>query len=494
MIDRDRNGIDDRTDLLELARKAMREREFLTETPTAALSEISSAPTLEVAARARNAKDMTDLLWTSIDNEDSKDLDQLEVVEELDRGVVRLRVAIADVDAFAPDSSAIDRAARHNSTSIYTAGAVFPMLDRKLSENATSLLPGEARLSVVTELEIAPDGHVLRASHYSAIVRNWAKLDYDHVGPWLEGKGPMPELLERSPDFEKQLRIQDKIAQALRARRIEHGALGLDNAEPRTIRDANGKVIDVAMRVQNRANQLVESLMIAVNQAVARNLDKSGYHSLRRAVKTPQRWDRIVDLAAGYEYKLPPAPSPAALAGFLAAMKAERGSEFPAISISVVKLVGRGEYIAKAAGGPTPGHFGLALEDYSHSTAPNRRYPDVITQRILLAMCEKKSAPYDFETLNKLGEHCSEREAAAKKVERRVQKSAAALIVADRVGDYFNGVVVGASDKGTWVRIDRPTIEGRIARGWSGLDVGDRVRVKLLSYDVEQGFIDFGRA
>jgi VacB/RNase II family 3'-5' exoribonuclease len=494
MIDRDGNGIDDRIDLLELARKAMRDRDFLIETPEDARREVKDVPSLDIAARERNAKDLTDLLWTSIDNEDSRDLDQIEFTEELDNGVVRLRVAIADVDAYAKDGSALDRAARQNSTSVYTAGAMFPMLDRELSEGATSLLPGEPRLSMVTELDIAPDGAVVRSDHYSAVVRNWAKLDYMTVGPWLEDNGPMPELLERSPDFVRQLKVQDRVAQVLRKRRVEHGALGLDNAEPRTIRDANGRIIDVAVRQQNRANQLVESLMIAVNQAVARNLDGRGYPTLRRAVKTPQRWDRIVDLAAGYDYKLPPAPSPTALAGFLKVMKAERPSEFSAISLAVVKLVGRGEYIAKAPDGPAPGHFGLALDDYSHSTAPNRRYPDVLTQRILVAMCAGHRTPYDYPTLTKLGEHCSEREQIAKKVERKVQKSAAALLVADRVGDYFNGVIVGATDKGTWVRIDRPSIEGRVSRGWSGLDVGDRVRVKLLSYDIEQGFIDFGRA
>lgn len=494
MIDRDGNGIDDRTDLLELARRAMRDREFLTETPADAKAQIERAPKLDAAARERSARDLTDLLWTSIDNEDSRDLDQLEVTEELADGAVRLRVAIADVDAYAPKGSPIDLAAMANSTSVYTAGAVFPMLDRALSEDATSLWPGEARLSMVTEIDIDKSGRPMRAEHYTAIVRNWAKLDYVHVGAWLEGRGPMPELLERSPDFERQVRVQDRIAQLLRAHRIEKGALGLDNAEPRTIRDGNGKIIDVAMRTQNRANQLVESLMIAVNQAVARNLDARGYPSLRRAVKTPERWSRIVDLAASYDYKLPPMPSSAALAGFLSAMKKERAAEFPAISISVVKLVGRGEYIAKAANGPAPGHFGLALDHYAHSTAPNRRYPDVITQRLMFAMIQKDDSPYTFDELNKLGEHCSEREAAAKKVERKVQKSAAALLVADRVGDYFNGVVVGATEKGTWVRLDHPTIEGRVARGWHGLDVGDRVRVKLLSYDVEQGFIDFGRA
>jgi VacB/RNase II family 3'-5' exoribonuclease len=494
MIDRDNNGIDDRVDLLELARKAMRERDFLTETPADARGEAERLPSLSHLARARSAKDLTDLLWTSIDNEDSRDLDQLEVTEELDRGVVRLRVAIADVDAYAPDDSALDRAARQNSTSIYTAGGVFPMLDRVLSEEATSLLPGETRLSMVTELDIAPDGAVLRSDHYPAVVRNWAKLDYLTVGPWLEGQGPMPEILSRSPDFARQVTVQDGLAQALRERRIAQGALGLDNAEPRAVRDANGRLVDVAMRRQNRANQLVESLMIAVNQAVARNLDARGYPTLRRAVKTPARWDRIVELAASYDYKLPPVPSPAALAAFLKVIRDERPAEFSVISLSVIKLVGRGEYIAKAPDGPAPGHFGLALDDYAHSTAPNRRYPDVLTQRLLAAMCAGRSSPYDYATLNALGAHCSEREQMAKKVERKVQKSAAALLIADRVGDFFNGVVTGASDKGVWVRVERPTVEGRLSRGASGLDVGDRVRVRLLSYDVEQGFIDFGRA
>lgn len=494
MIDRDGNGIDDRIDLRNIARRAMREREFLTETPADARAEIARLPAPEVLARQRNARDLTDLPWTSIDNPESRDLDQLEVSERLEHGVVRLRVAIADVDAFVPAGSANDQAAHQNGISVYSSGNVFPMLDRALSEAATSLLPGEGRLAMVTELDIAPNAEVRAVSHYSAWVRNWIKLDYESVGPWLEGHGPLPEGLKNATQFEEQVRMQDELAQALRDRRNRLGALGLDNTEPRTIRDANGRVIDVAMRVQNRANQLVESLMIAVNEAVARSLDAKGYPSLRRVVKTPERWDRLVELAAQYDYKLAPVPKPSALAEFLRIARKDFPSEFSAISLSVVKLVGRGEYVAKAPNGPGIEHFGLALPDYAHSTAPNRRYPDVIVQRLLLAMSAGHRTPYDFDALSKLGEHCSEREQAAKKVERKVQKSAAALLIADRVGDVFRAVVVGASPKGTWVRLEHPAVEGRVVQGDRGLDVGDRVKVRLLSYDVEQGFIDLARA
>jgi exoribonuclease-2 len=494
MIDRDGNGIDDRIDLRNLARSAMRERNFLIDTPDDAKRELASLPDTSTLVRERNAKDLTDLLWTSIDNEDSRDLDQLEVTEQLAHGVVRLRVAIADVDAFVPKGSALDRAAHQNGTSVYAPGNMFPMLDRSLSEASTSLLAGQARLAMVTELEIVADGEVRRAEHYPAYVRNWLKLDYDSVGPWLEGTGPIPKALEDKPEFIAQIKTQDQLGQALRERRNRLGALGLDNAEPRTIRDENGRVVDVAMRVQNRANQLVESLMIAVNEAVALSLDARGYASLRRAVKTPERWERIVDLASQYKYKLPPTPQPAALAAFLKYAREDFASEFSAISLSVVKLVGRGEYVAKAPKGPRFEHFGLALPDYAHSTAPNRRYPDIIAQRLLVAMCAHGAAPYNFDELVKLGEHCSEREQAAKKVERKIRKSAAALLIADRVGDVFRAVVVGASEKGTWVRLDRPAVEGRVVQGNRGLDVGDRVKVRLLSYDVERGFIDLARA
>ncbi|MDP3277039.1 MAG: RNB domain-containing ribonuclease [Deltaproteobacteria bacterium] len=493
MIDRDNNGIDDRIDLHEIAKKALLERDFIVETPPDAREQLRSLPTLGTAIRERDARDLTHLPWTSIDNEESKDLDQLEVAEELENGVFRLYVAISDVDCYAPLGSPVDHAAMQNSTSIYTAGGMFPMIDRSMSEAATSLLPGETRLSIVTEMDITPDGQVLRSAHYPAVVRNLAKLDYDRVGPWLEGRGEVPKRIAGDPMIEQQIRWHDKIAQALRQRRIDNGALGLDNSEPKTVRDASGRVIDVTYRKQNQANEVIESLMIATNQAVARSLDAAGYPTLRRAVKTPERWDRIVDLAAAYDFKLPPVASPSALAAFLRAIRIDKPEEFSAISLAVIKLVGRGEYLAKAPNGPKPGHFGLAIEDYAHTTAPNRRYPDVISQRLLLALHAGHNSPYSFDDLVRLGEHCSEREHSAKKVERKVQKSAAALLMADRVGDTFSAVVVGASSKGTWVRLKHPAVEGRLERGWHGKDVGDRFRVRLLSFDVDKGFLDFAR-
>ncbi len=494
MIDRDGNGIDDRIDLRNIARRAMHDRDFLIETPENARHELDHMPAPEDLVRERSARDLTDLPWTSIDNNESRDLDQLEASERLENGQIRLRVAIADVDAFVREGSALDLAARQNGTSVYTPGNVFPMLDRSLSEASTSLLPGESRLAMVTELDIAPDGEVHRVEHYSAFVRNWIKLAYPSVGAWLEGEGPIPEGLKNAPAFEEQVRMQDEVAQWLRARRFRLGALGLDSAEPQPVKDENGKIIDIVIRQQNRANQLVESLMIAVNEAVARSLDAKGYCSLRRTVKTPERWDRLIDLAAQYDFKLSIVPKPASLAAFLNHAREHYASDFSEISLSVVKLVGRGEYMAKAPNGPAFEHFGLALPDYAHSTAPNRRYPDVIVQRLLVAMCRGQKSPYDFETLTALAAHCSEREQSAKKITRKVQKSAAALLIADRINDIFRAVVVGANDKGTWVRLNHPAVDGRVVQGNRGMDVGDRVKVRLLSVDVERGFIDLARA
>jgi exoribonuclease-2 len=492
MRDENRNGIDDRVELRALAERVMRERGFLVEPPPEARAAAAALREPSGAEMARHARDLTHLPWSSIDNDDSRDLDQLEVCERVD-GAICVRVAIADVDHFVPRGGPIDAAAAHNSTSVYTAGGVFPMLDRRLSEGLTSLLEAETRLAMVTELDVSPDGRVVRSDRYPAVVRNHAKLTYDAVSAWLEGRGEAPRAFAARPELADQVRTQDIAARALRQRRIEHGALGLDTSEPRAVRDASGRVVDIVPYRQTRAGALVEDLMVAVNEATARFLDECGFPSLRRAVKTPERWDRIRALAEEWGGILPTAPDPRALASFLAGVKSQWPEQFEDVAIAVIKLVGRGEYVAKLPGQSPPGHFGLAIPDYAHSTAPNRRYPDVVTQRLLKAACAGQGVPYRPEELEAIGRQCSERERSAKKVERQVQKSAAALILSGRVGQVFHAVVTGASEKGTWVRIGRPVVEGRLVRGERGLDVGKRLRVRLESVDVERGFVDFSR-
>jgi VacB/RNase II family 3'-5' exoribonuclease len=494
MVDRNRNGIDDVVELRGIAERALAERDFLVRPPEDAKVEAERLKAPTDAELAGLARDLTDLPWSSIDNDDSKDLDQLELSERLDGGVVRVRVAIADVDHFVPKGCALDRAAVHNTTTVYTAAGVYPMLPRKLSEDVTSLLEDVTRLAVVTELDVSHDGKVIRSDHYPALVRSRAKLTYDAVSAWLEGTGPAPRGV--IGEMADQLEMQDAAAQSLRQARKANGALGLDSAEPRALRDESGKIVDIQSHVQSRAGAIVEDLMIAVNGAVARFVEGKGHPSLRRVVKTPERWDRIVDLAHEWGGRLPGAPDARALSVFLADARRDRPERFEELSLAVVKLIGRGEYAAKAPGQSPPGHFGLAVDDYAHSTAPNRRYPDVVTQRLLKAAWAGKRPAYALEELASVAKRCSDQERNAKKVERQVQKSAAALLLSDKIGREFDGVITGASAKGTWVRIRRPAVEGKVldrSLGGQQLDVGDVVRVRLRATDPRRGFIDFER-
>jgi exoribonuclease II len=488
-MDRDRDGVEDTVQLRRLAEKALGERDFQVELPPAARAQADALRAATLDGRGA-VRDLTALPWSSIDNDDSRDLDQIEVAERAPGGVTRIRIGIADIDAFVPPGSPLDDAALHNTTTVYTAGGVFPMLPRKLSEDLTSLLEDETRLAVVTELDVGPEGDVQRSDHYTAIVRSRAKLAYDGVSAWLEGRAPAPRGVDDA--IADQIRLQDAAAQALRRARLASGALGLDSREPRTVRDERGRIVDIDSHVQTRAGALVEDLMIAVNSAVARFLEAKGFPSIRRAVKTPDRWDRIVELSRTWGGSLPPSPDPRALSSFLSGIRRERPERFDEISLAVIKLIGRGEYVAKRPGETPPGHFGLAVHDYAHSTAPNRRYPDVATQRLLKAACSGAPPPYTYQALSVIAARCSAQERNAKKVERMVQKSAAALLLADRVGQVFDGVITGATEKGTWVRIRRPAVEGKVhQRGPRRLDVGDVVRVRLQGTDVARGFIDF---
>jgi exoribonuclease-2 len=450
----------------------------------------------EIRGPAQDRGDIRDLRhlgWCSIDNDDSRDLDQLTWGEDDGGGKVRIFIAVADVDALVKKNTPIDDHARHNTTSVYTAARMFPMLPERLSTDLTSLNEGEDRVALVIEMVIRDDGASEDAGVYRAIVHNKAKLAYDRVAAWLDGEDDEPEKVSAVEGLAESLRLQDRTADRMRDLRHEHGALDLETIEARpVIRD--GAVVDLAQAKRNNARLLIEDFMIAANGATARFLARHGFPSLRRVVRSPERWDRIERIAEELGDRLPPEPDPIALEEFLRRRKKADPLRFPDLSLSIVKAMGAGEYVAEEAKDKPIGHFGLAVKDYSHSTAPNRRYPDLITHRMVKAALLGKPQPYDFEELAALGEHCTKQEDAANKVERFVRKVAAAYLLRDRIGDRFEGVVTGASAKGTWVRIFRPPIEGKLVRGWDGLDIGDRVKVKLLDVDVERGFIDFGRA
>ena len=438
-------------------------------------------------------RDLRDLLWCSIDNDDSLDLDQLSVVAPMPDGGVKILVAVADVDALVKVGSAIDGHARANTTSVYTAAEIFPMLPEKLSTDLTSLGQDEPRLAIVIEMVVLGDGTVAGSDLYRAVVLNRAKLAYNGVAAWLDGTGPAPSRLAAVPGLDDQLRTQDRVAQAMKTLRHQRGALSLETIETRAVFDGD-LIADLRPEEKNRAKELIEDFMIAANGVTAKYLEAKGLPSLRRVLRAPERWGRLVELAAGLGGHLPPEPDARALEAFLAERHRLDPTRFPDLSLSVVKLLGSGEYVVERPGQSADGHFGLATRDYSHSTAPNRRFPDLIAGRLLKAAMAGRSGPYTGDDLDGLARHCTEQEDNAAKVERQVQKSAAALLLASRIGAQFDGIVTGASDKGTWVRILQPNVEGKLVRGSQGLDVGDHVRVELVDTDVERGFIDFRRS
>jgi VacB/RNase II family 3'-5' exoribonuclease len=478
-----------RGDLKSIAHRVMLERGLEPDFPAPALAELDR---LQAAvARDPTVRDLRDRPWCSIDNDDSRDLDQLSLAEPRADQTVTIFVAIADVDAMVRKDSALDGHAQHNTTSVYTAGGIFPMLPLKLSTDLTSLNEGEDRGAIVIEMTVREDGGVGASDIYRALVRNRAKLAYDGVGAWLEGRGPMPAKVAAVSGMDQQLRVQDRVAQAMRLVRHEHGALTLDTIEARAVFD-DGTLADLRLEERNRAKELIEDFMIAANGVTARFLSGRGLPSLRRVLRAPDRWERIVELARGLGVELPGAPDARALEAFLVKRREADAARFPDLSLSIVKLMGRGEYDVEMPGSSASrGHFGLAVQDYTHSTAPNRRYPDLITQRLLKAALAGHAPPYGVDELLGLARHCTAQEDAASKVERQVRKSAAALLLGPRVGEVFDGFITGASDKGTWVRIVAPPVEGKVVRGHEGLDVGDRVHVRLLATNVEKGFIDF---
>jgi exoribonuclease R len=479
-------------DLARLAVEEMIEHGFEPEYPPEAHREMKqlerhAAPTMEDGRR-----DLRALLWSSVDNRTSRDLDQVEVAEPLPDGSIRLMIGIADVDALVERGTATDEHAATNTTSVYTGVCVFHMLPTQLSTDLTSLNEGEDRNAVVIEMRIAPDGRTVSMDAYRAVVHNHAKLDYESVGAWLEGEASPPTALASNVALTAQLRLQHECATRLRDLRRSTGAINIESSEPQAV-VVGGRVVDLAVPRRNLARDLIEDFMIAANRAAAMILLERGSMSIRRVVRQPLRWDRLVQLAADLGETLPEAPDSGALGTFLAGRRAADPAHFADLSLTVVKLLGPGEYVLERRLGDRreSGHFGLGVADYVHSTAPNRRFVDLVTQRLLKATEHRADMPYAEAELHQIAQRCTEREREAKKVERAMRKRIAAHFIRDRVGESFVATVTGKTSAGMWVRLLSPPVEGRLTRGGESADVGDTIRVRLARVDVRRGFIDF---
>ena len=478
-----------RSILQSIAHQAMLDRGLLPDFSAAALAELGRLQ-VPAATAGEPVRDLRNLLWASIDNDDSRDLDQLTVAEAMPGDQIKILVAIADVDSLVKNGSAIDEHAHHNTTSVYTAAEIFPMLPEKLSTDLTSLNFNEDRLAMVVDMAVGADGSLQESTIYRAWVRNQAKLAYNSVAAWLEKNDGAPEAMVAVKGLAENLRLQDRVAQSMKNFRHSRGALSLETIEAKVVFDGDQlRALEIAEK--NRAREIIEEFMIAANGVVARYLSARKFLSIGRVVRTPKRWDRIVEIAGEHKFSLPDIPDSKALEEFLVKEKAADPLHFPDLSLAVIKLLGSGEYTAELPEDNAPGHFGLATKDYVHSTAPNRRYPDLLTQRLLKAALEGKPVPYSKDELDVLAVHCTEAEDAARKVERQVGKSAAALLLEARIGEQFDSIVTGAAAKGTWVRLLTIPVEGKVVSGFQGLDVGDRARVQLISVNVQRGFIDF---
>jgi len=437
-------------------------------------------------------KDARELLWCSIDNDDSKDLDQLTAAKKVNENEFIIYIAVADVDALVHKETPIDQHAQINTTSIYTPAKIFPMLPEKLSTNLTSLNEREDRVAVIFEIHLNSAADVLSTDIYHATVYNYAQLAYSSVGAWLEGRGNIPDKLDKNKELAENIKLQNTLAQAIKKKRRRDGALTLETIEVKPIL-SDGVVSRLDQTEHNVAHELIENFMIAANSASAKYTLAHRIPGLRRVVKVPERWDRIVMLAKEKGEFLPDVPDSKALDDLLIKLKAKDPATFPDVSLTVIKLLGSGEYTVEIPGDQPQGHFGLALRDYTHSTAPNRRFPDLITQRLLKDSLRGQSLPYTIAQLQKIAENCTEKEDLAQKVERQVKKSAEAMMLSSHINEVFPAIVTGASAKGTWVRVQNPPVEGKLVLGVKGLDVGDRLSVRLVSVDVARGFIDFVR-
>ncbi len=477
-------------DLVAIAREAMVTYGFHAGFPPDVLQETEKISHLNPAGQSPGSVDLTHLLWSSIDNHDSLDLDQIEYCQAGENGEIHVRVAIADVDAFVTKGLLTDRYAAHNGTSVYTGVETFPMIPDPLSKGVSSLLPGDDHLAMVIEYIVLPDGSFRPGKLYRARVRNKAKLIYEEIGAWLEGTCGVPDPVRQVPGLEEQIRLQNTAAQRLRARRRQQGALDLGTLEADAVVE-EGKVLNLVIKDQTMAHCLIEEFMVAANGTTVSFLNRAGQPMIQRIVRVPKNWEGIRLTAAQYREKLPRSPDTRALARFLAKRREADPERFPDLSLTIVKLIGPGEYVALIPGDPPIGHFALAVTDYTHGTAPNRRYVDLIMQRIIKAVIDGEKSPYTGTELHQLASWLTSREKGSKKVERFMQKSAAAVLLQQRIGDQFEGLVTGASEKGTYVRILSPPVEGRVVRGSRGLYVGQRIRVRLLHADPYTAFIDF---
>jgi exoribonuclease-2 len=468
----------------------MIEHGFQPDFPAGIDTELSAIEAHPEPPAAPGAQDLRKLLWSSIDNDTSKDLDQIEWAEQLPDGRIRVLIGVADVDARVVAGSIIDSHAKSETTSVYTGVKVFPMLPAELSEGITSLNENEDRVALVIEYTVDQAGSTADGKAYRALVRNRAQLAYNAVGAWLEGRAPAPAKVAANSDLAAQLKLQDTAAQRMVGGRFQHGALDLETIETRPVMLAD-QAVEIAKLDKNRATSLIEEFMVAANGVIARTFEDAGVASIRRIVRTPKRWDRIVELAKGLGTTLPAEPDSKALNDFLLAQKQKDPDHFPDLSLATVKLMGPGEYVLVKPNEVSPGHFGLAVQDYTHSTAPNRRFPDMVTQRLMKAWLAKAPQPYSVDDLNAIATHCTLMEDNARKVEREMQKRIAAVVLHPRIGQSFPAIVTGVNNYGTFVRTLDPHVDGKVVQGGKGLDVGDKVTVKLVSTDPQRGFIDF---
>jgi len=480
-------------DLGAMAHQEMLAEGFHPDFPASVMQQVKALQAQSAAANGSGnaqARDLRSLLWSSIDNDTSRDLDQAEVAERVNGGI-RVMIAVADVDSDVPMGSPADQHAASETTSVYTGVRTFPMLPEALSTDLTSLNEGVDRLAMVVDMLVAADGAITSQGIYRALIRNQAQLAYNGVGAWLEG-GAAPPKVAVSGDLAAQLRLQDEVAQILFQTRQKLGALTIDREETEAV-VADGQVQGIETRQRNRATDLIENFMVAANGVMARTLSAAGVSSIRRVVKTPVRWQRIVELAANCGETLPPDPDSGALSSFLQKRKLVDPVHYADLSLAVVKLMGPGEYVLQRAGDASQGHFALAARDYTHSTAPNRRFADTVTQRLIKSVIAKAQPPYSDSQLDVIATNCTLKEDAARKVERKMNKRIAAVVLLPRIGETFSAVVTGVTPKGTFVRVLNPHAEGLLIHGQQGVDVGDQLRVKLVSADPRRGYIDFAR-
>lgn len=476
--------------LTERAHQAMIDNGFEPEFSDAVAAQLKQIKREAEPVADSRIKDLRNLLWSSIDNESSRDLDQIEWAERLPNGDIRVLVGIADVDVRVPKDTPIDQHAAKNTVTVYTQSVIFPMLPEELSTGITSLNENEDRLGVVADMIVKENGDVPESTFYRALVRNKAKLAYENVGDWLDGSGKIPAQIANIQGLKEQIELQKEAAERLHAYRETKGSLEFESIESEAVIE-NGEVKTIRSVVPNSARRLIENFMVAANVEMAEFLENHNSISLRRVVKVPAHWDGIVKIASEYGETLPAEPDQPALAGFLEKRRNADPEHYPDLSLSIIKLIGSGEYVVQRLGEDAGGHFGLAVRDYSHSTAPNRRFTDIVVQRLVKAVIEDKPSPYTPEELDAIAAHANEQERAARKVERKMRKIVAAAVMKKHVGERFDAIVTGVTDKGTFARILRPPVDGMIVRGEQGLEVGQKINVKLLSANPNNGFIDF---